>query len=129
MHNFKNSVIMSRKNIRPAAFLLQLVLSAAHNRLKNLSTAVNATRRATRILLREVNQNLLFFFAQKLSNLAPVLKKLMQLKRVTEGSIVTKYVVSLNGGLGAEPQPLGDFRDFAAKNSNFNAILITIRTF
>ena len=41
----------------------------AHNRLKNLSTAVIATKRATRILRRGVNQK--FFFAQKLPDLAP----------------------------------------------------------
>ena len=40
------------------------------------------------------------FFAQKLSNLGPVLNKPLQLKRVTEGP---------------EPQLLGDFCDFAAK--------------
>ena len=56
----------------------------ANNRLKNLSTAVNAARRATRILLREVNQKL-FFFTQKLPDLVPALNKLMQLKRVTDG--------------------------------------------
>ena len=44
---------------------------------------MNATRRATRILLRGVNQN--FFFALKLPDLAPVLNILMQLKRVTDG--------------------------------------------
>ena len=52
MRNFKNSVFMSRKNIRLAAFLIYLFSSAAHNRLKNLSTAVNATKHATRILIR-----------------------------------------------------------------------------
>ena len=40
------------------------------------------------------------FFAQILSNLGPMLNKLMQLKRVTEG---------------AESRLLGDFCDFAAK--------------
>ena len=38
------------------------------------------------------------FFAQKLSNLVPVLNKPLLLKRVTEGA-----------------QLVGDFRDFAAK--------------
>ena len=56
----------------------------ARNRLKNLSTAVNTTRRSTRILLREVNQKQIFF-SQKLPDLDPVLNKLMQLKRVTDG--------------------------------------------
>ena len=55
----------------------------ANNRLKNLSTAVNAMRRATRVLLREVKQKQIF--TQKMPDLAPVLNKLMQLKRVTNG--------------------------------------------
>ena len=59
----------------------------AYNRLKNLSKAVNATRNATRILLKGAglnqNQN---YFAQKLSNLGPVLNKLMQLERITKGA-------------------------------------------
>ena len=40
------------------------------------------------------------FFAQKLSNLGPVLNKPLQLKRVTEGT---------------ESPPAGDYCDFAAK--------------
>ena len=60
MRNLKNFVIMSRKNIGPEAFLIQLVSSVVHNRLKNLSTAVKATRHATRILLRGVNQKQIF---------------------------------------------------------------------
>ena len=48
--------------IRPAALISLLVLFVAHDLLKNLSTAVNATKRATRILLKEVNN---FFFAKK----------------------------------------------------------------
>ena len=48
---------------------------------------MNATRRATRILLRGMNQNYYyFFFALKLPDLAPVLNILMQLKRVTDGT-------------------------------------------
>ena len=42
------------------------------------ATAVNATKRATRILLREV-------ICTKTADLAAVLSKLMQLKRVTDG--------------------------------------------
>ena len=39
-----------------------LISSAAHNRLKNVSAAVNATRRATTMFLIGVNQKLLFLF-------------------------------------------------------------------
>ena len=89
-----------------------------YNRLKNPSVAMNAPRSATRILLRgrgiEPKEN---FFPRKLSNLGPLLSKLMQLKHVTEGV------------WGQSPQPLGDFRDFAGKNNNFNAISITFCTF
>ena len=74
-----------------------------------MSTGVNATRSATRVLLSKrerggLNQRQMFF-AQKLSNLGPMLNKPLLLKRVTEGA-----------------QLLGDFCDFAAKNSNFKAI-------
>ena len=76
---------------------------------------MNATTRATKILLRGLNQKfVIFFFAQKLPNQAPMLNKLMQLKRDTAG-IATKYLVTVNGGLGGSPQPLGNFYDFAAK--------------
>ena len=80
---------------------------------------MNATGSATRILLRgSLNQNLLlFFFAQKLSNLGPVLNKPMQLKRTAEGA------------WGQSPQLLGDFCDFAAKNCDLSAISITFRAF
>ena len=54
------------------------------------------------------------FFVRKLSNLGPVLNKPMQLKRVTEG---------------AEPPAAGWFLAIFGKNSNFNAISITFRTF
>ena len=57
------------------------------------------------------------FFPQKLSNLGPLLNKLLQLKRITEGV------------WGQSPQPLGDFCDLAGKNSDFNAISITFHTF
>ena len=43
----------------------------------------------------------------------------MQLKRVTNGDIVIKYKVTMDGGLGAQPQPLGDFCDLAAKKKQF----------
>ena len=55
------------------------------------------------------------FFAQKLSNLDPVLKKLMQFKRITEGA------------WGSEP--LADFCHFAAKSSDFNANSIIFARF
>ena len=69
MRNFK---------IRPAAFFL-LVFSVAHNRLKNPSTAVIATKYA--IAMRSEQK---FFFAKKLPDLAYALNKLMQLNRVTD---------------------------------------------
>ena len=47
-----------------------------------------------------------FFFAQELPDLAPMLNKMMQLKHVTNGH-VTKYLVSVDGGLGAEPPAAG----------------------
>ena len=57
MRNFNNSVFMSKKReTYETGSVSWLVLPAAHNRLKNLSIAVNATRHATSILLREVNQ-------------------------------------------------------------------------
>ena len=52
----------------------------------------------------------------------------MQLRRVTDEQS-HKYLVTVNRGLGAEPPAAGQFFNFAAKNSNFNAILITFRTF
>ena len=60
MRNFKNFVFMSEKTIRLERFLCSLFYYAAHNRLKNLTTAVNATRHATRILLGGLNQKLFF---------------------------------------------------------------------
>ena len=47
------------------------------------------------------------FFPQKLSNLGPMLNKLLQLKRIIEGV------------WGQKSQPLDDFCDFAGKNSDF----------
>ena len=77
-----------------------------YNLLKILSAAMNATRSATRILLKEEGLNK-FFFAQKLYNLGPVLNKVVQLKRITEWA------------WGQSPQPLGNFYNFASKTSNF----------
>ena len=58
MRNFNNFVFMSKKReTYNEGSVFQLVSSAAHNRLKNLSTAVNATRHATKILLKGVNEN------------------------------------------------------------------------
>ena len=37
-----------------------------------------------------------FIIAQKLSDLGSVVNKLIQLKRVTDGGIVTKYVVTVD---------------------------------
>ena len=53
-----------------------------------MSAGVNATRSATRVLLRERGlEPKVNVFAQKLSNLGPVLNKQpLQLKRVTKGA-------------------------------------------
>ena len=52
MSKLKNSVFMSeKKKTCKAGSIFHLVSSAALNRFKNLSAAVNATRGATRILL------------------------------------------------------------------------------
>ena len=59
------------------------------------------------------------FFAQKLSDLGSELNKLMQFKRGTNGGIVVKYIVTVDGGLGGNPQLLGGFCDFAAKKKRF----------
>ena len=60
-------------------------LGTAYSRLKNSSAAVNTTRSATRILLRGWGlEPRVKSFAQKLSNLAPVSNKLMQLMRITQ---------------------------------------------
>ena len=57
-------------------------------------------------------------FAQKLSNLGLLLNKLMQFERVTDR------------GLGTEPPNYwAVFEILQHKNSNFNGILITFRTF
>ena len=80
---------------------------------------MNATRRATRILQRGVNQSKLF--AQNLPDLAPVLNKLMQLKRVT------KYLMTVDGRpSGGAPSSCAILQQ---KYSNSNAILITFRSF
>ena len=81
-------------------FLARFVCSP-YNRLKNLSAAVNATRSATRILLKERGlQTKVNFFAQKFSYIGPMLNKLMQLKCITKGG---------QGGGGAEPPAVGRF--------------------
>ena len=117
MRNFK---------LGPAAFLSSFRLRPIVA-WKIYFTAVNATRRANRILLRGVNQKQ-SFFAQKLPDLAPVLNKLIQLKRVTNGT-VTKHLVTVNKGLGADPPCATQFLQFCSKKSHFNAILIIFRIF
>ena len=106
-----------KRHIRPAA-----VLSSFRTRpkklLENSVSSSECDQKLTRILLRggSLNQTQ-NFFVQKLSNLGPVLNKPMRLKRITEGA------------WGESLQPLSDFWDFAAKNSDINAISITFRTF
>ena len=75
---------LKKRPIKPAAFLSLFHLRPI-NCLKNLSTAMNATRHATRILLRGMNQKK-FFLLKKLSDLGPVLNKLMLFKCVTCGA-------------------------------------------
>ena len=45
----------------------------------------------------------------------------MLLKRVINGVIVIKYIVTVDGGSGggAAPHPLGNFYDFATKKKQF----------
>ena len=65
------------------------------------------------------------FFSQKLSDLGPVLNKLMQLKHVTDG-----HSHSIRSGAwGHSPCRCAIFVILQQKNSNFKAILITLRTF
>ena len=72
---------------------------------------MKATRRATRILLRKVIQK--NFFAQKLPDLAPVLYKLMQLKRVIVGH--SNLIFSDCGrALGTSPLAVGQFLHFCS---------------
>ena len=103
---FNSFTFFSEKKrlIRPAPFLSSFRIQPIYH-YKNLSVAVIATRSATRILLRErgFNRNYIFF-AEKLSNLGPVLNKLMQLKLISEGALGGQIL-----------QLMGDFCDFAAK--------------
>ena len=88
MRYFQNIVFMSEKrDAKSWQRLLARFVSVPFNRLKNLSAAVNATRSATRILLRgrRPEPKVKFFFAQNLSSLSPVPNKLMLLKRIKEG--------------------------------------------
>ena len=70
-----------------------LELRPCRNRLKTLSAAVNAAKRANRILQKRGKTKVIF--AQKLSNLGLVLNKRIKLERVTDR------------GLGAEPPTTG----------------------
>ena len=87
-------------------------LRPCRNRLKTLSAAVSAAKRATRILLKRGETKIIF--AQKFSNLGLVLNKLMQLERVT------------NPGLEAEPPTIGQCLKFCSTEI---AILISFRNF
>ena len=90
---------------------------------------MNATRCATRISLWRVNQKQSFFLSKNCLIWTPRLNKLMQPACHRRG-IVTKYVVTVDGGLGAVPPASGRFLWYCSKQiSNFNAILITFRTF
>ena len=93
------------------------ILSASPNREKNLSAEVKVTKRLARVLLKKGKPKV-NFFAEKFSNFGPVPSKLMKLKRVTDGG----------SGYGV-PSHWANFCDRAAKNNNFNGILITFLTF
>ena len=105
MRYFQNFALMFEKRDAYAPQPLSpRFVCAPYNCLKNLFTAVNATRSATRMLLRGrgvESKVVCFFFAQKLPTLGHVLNKPQQLKRITEGAWMRS------------PQPLGDFRGFA----------------
>ena len=98
---------MSEKKGLGRLLFLARFLSGLHNRLKNLSEAVNATRSAIRIFLRRgVLKRTVKLFCTKIACLGLVLSKLMQLKPITEGA------------WGASPPgSKGDFCDYAAKIS------------
>ena len=71
-------------------------------------------------------------FAPRLSDLGFLLNKLMQLKRVTNGGIVPKCIVTVDGGLGAKPPAPSLWPIFVIlqpKRSNFYVILIALRSF
>ena len=68
-------------------FMFACFALSSQNRLKNLSAAENATRSATRILLKQRGlEPKVKFYGQKLSELGHLLNKPMQLKRITEGA-------------------------------------------
>ena len=75
-----------RRRIGRQRFLAAFV-SGPYIRLKNLSAAVNATKKRNQNFAKRERSwtKSKIFFAQKLSNLGPMLNKLMQLKRITKG--------------------------------------------
>ena len=121
MRSFKNSVFMSKKKraIRPAAFLSLFGLRSIIAR-KNLSTAMNITTIATTILVKRVNQKI--FFLHKIVSFKPSAKQTDATQASHRRGIVTKYLVAVDGAWECSPQLLGNFYNFAVKNSNFNAI-------
>ena len=96
MHNFKNSVFMSKKKrrIRSVAFLGSF-------RLRPIIVKKIYSQQ-----WGDLNKNT-FFFAPRLSNLSPVLNKLMQLACHSRWAILRQKIPILG----------------------FNAILITFHTF
>ena len=98
--------------------LLARFVCGPYTHLKTRSAAVNATRSATRILLkgRRLEQQV-NFFAQNLYNLVNCAEQTDATQAYHRES------------LGKSPQQLSNFCDFAAKNINFKAISITFRTF
>ena len=76
-----------------------------------------------------VKQKFVAFFAQKLHDLASVLNKLIQLKRITDGHGQWIFSDCERGPGGGTSSRLIIFAIFLQKNRDFGAILITFRTF
>ena len=98
---------MCNFKIRPAAFLSSFRLRPII-KLKNLSAAVNATIRKTRILLRRCEPKV--FFAPKLPDLSiPRAKQIDAAQVCRRRGIVSEYLVTVDRGLRAESPAAGHF--------------------
>ena len=81
-------------------------------------------------LLKGVNQKFVVFFWKKIVKFRPCAKQTDATQACHQKDIVTQYVMTMYGGLGAEPPAAGRFLWFRNINSDdFNAILITFRNF
>ena len=81
---------------------------------------MNVTTIATTILLKRVNQK--FFSLHKIVSFRPSAKQTDATQASHRRGIVTKYLVTVDGAWECSPRLLGNFYNFAAKNSIFNAI-------